>query len=621
MNRPATLDTAPDTSKVQRKAFSRNVEHYLQLIQDNDSAKTAQDAKNILIRDMVERGFEVKELNGPRRINVKKLYQVWLKAVQRIQVLDYTIHGTNRPEYVEQVVTGGVSTVLKKGGYIKMFRDKGGLFQNGLGYGYAFGMFGTRDDKGSSKGFPFKFTALPNDAVYVDSRATAMRSGNKPVMRAGIVTMFTYDQLIQKWPEAKGQVLPGMIPRTTSDRDFDMSENQEINLSSNVEVFYGYDIVHKDYTVFAGRNCFELEHKSGETGANKYPFTFENKDYGEEEAYIPLLHFTCMPSFKGFYDHGIFDAIYDLSVLYSQIFNMITQQTIDPSNFMKFFTTPKGAAGDVMKKINDAARLMGKGKTGVVALEYDPNNPGAGQVGVQSMKIQSMIEEANALFDRIDLEVRRFGLQLDDTPDDALATEIMANEENANRLVKYIMETNASEMEYFLKIVLDQIPKTVKADKIETDEAGNPVLDMEGQPVFKPGDTTPILLTTKIRVPMGEQEVMVRPDGMTLGKLAQELSEHEYFVKMNEKSGGEQSKLRVRRLENVLARTPVGSAAYYELLSQYAGTQDIDQSAEAFGAQNGGMPGGAPTPGSEPIGATEPQTFNPRKKQQVPAMV
>lgn len=618
MDNSVTLDTQPKTNKVKSKTLGPNIQHYLKLIQDNEDTKSTVDAKNLLIRDMVERGFEVKELNGPRRINVKKLYQVWLKAIQRIQVLDYTIHGTNRPEYIEQLVTGGVSTVLKKGGYIQMFRDKGGLFQNGLGYGYAFGMFGTRDDKGSSKGFPFKFTAIPNDCVYVDSRATAMRAGNKPATRAGIVTTFTYDQLIKKWPQANGNVLPGMIPRTTEDTNLDQDDAQNLRIDSSVEVFYGWDIVHEDYTIFAGRNCFELERKTGKD----YPYVFENKDFGTQEAYIPLIHFTCMPSFKGFYDHGIFDAIYDLAVLYTQIMNMITQQTIDPSNFMKFFSTPKGETGKIFKKIDQAARLMTQGKVGAVALEYDPQNPSANQVGVQSLRVQSMIAEATALFDRIDLEVRRFGLQLDDPAEDALATEINRDEENANRLVRYIMETNASEMEYFLRIVLDQIPKTVKPDKVKKDDQGNPIIDpITGAPVFVAGDNTPILLTTKINVPLSNgTEVPVRPDGMTLGKLAQELTEHEYFVKMNEKSGADVSKLRSSQIARVLERTQPGTPAYYALMAQFAAAEDIEQGPESFGmqSQNGGMPGGAGSLPEQTPSATAPLTFDPRQQTQAP---
>jgi len=593
-----TLDTTPDTSQVKSKDYSKNVNHYLQLIEDNEDDKSARDAKNITIRDMVEKGFVIEELNGPRRINVKKLYQVWLKAVQRIRVLDYTLHGVNVPEHVEEVVTRGVSTILRKGDYIKMFRDKSGLFQNGLGYGYAFGMFGTRDDKGSTKGFPFKFTALPNDSVYIDSRATAMRSGNKPVTRAGIVTTFTYDELIKKWPDAKGKVLPGMIPRTSSDRDLDQSESQDDRNEETVEVFYGWDIVHRDYTVFAGRNCYQLENKTGK----EYPYVFDNIDFGEEEAYIPILHFTCIPSFKGFYDHGIFEAIYDLALLYSKVLNMLSNQAIDPSNFMKFFTTPQGQASKIFKKIDTAARHMARGKSGVVALEYDPNNPNAGQVGVQSLQIQSMMAEATALFDRIDLEVKRFGLQLDEPEGDALATEIRADEENANRLIKFIMETNASEMEYFLKIVLDQIPKNIKPDKVNK-ETGE----------FTPGDQTPILITTKIRVPLqdgGEEEIM--PPAITLGMLSRELSEHEYFVKMNEKSGADISKLRAGQIARVLERTPPGTPAYFELLAQFAQMFDIDQGPQAFGAQVGPAaqaPGGS-IPEAAAIGATEPQTFN-----------
>lgn len=576
-----TLDPKPNED-VTNDQENKAVKTALKLIKDNFNNKRERDSINETLKDMVEAGFEVKEPNGTRKINVKKLYQAFWKTMQRVKLLDFTLHASQRPEWIEKLTTDGVSTVLRKGGYVSMFRDKGGLFPVGFGYGYSFGVFGTQQ-----KGFPFKFFPLDNTNVYVDTRATAMRSGSKPVKKCCVIQSMTWAEFIKQWPKFEEKAGIGKIPRNTVLGELDQDISQTFSDDDVIEVAYYYDISNMNYTIFAGAACTVIE----EYNDKDYPFVFNNPDSGEEEPYIPVIHFKCMPSFEGFYDHGIFEAIYDLSVLYNRILNQQSNHTVDGADPIAFFSVPQGGASEIFQKMDMAARMRAQGKRPVVALEYDPSQPNAGRIGAESLQVQSLVNEAQIMFDLIDREIKRLGINLDELESgDVTATQILADEENANRFVKQVMEMNASEFEFIIRVVLDQIPK-----------------------VIKKSDKTPLQMTTTVRVEEGDETFEIRADGFTLGQIADELRNHDYFVKVNARSGADNSKLRAAQIARVLQITPQGSPAQFSLTKKFAEANDIDEPLEAFGGQPS-----APQEIPEAIPSeTDPQSFNPRQAEQV----
>lgn len=579
-----TLDPIANVSSVKSGLNNKAVRTFLKLIRDNYSPKSQVDAKNRVLRDMVESGFQVQEPNGQRIINVKKLYQAFWKTMQRVRVLDFALNASQRPEWIEKTVTDGVTTVLRKSGYISMFVDKGGLFQNGFGYGYAFGWFGTRE----GKGVPFKFQPLASENVYLDSRATAMRSGSKPVKRALVITPMTWAEFISLYPEWENKVHPGRIPRDYTSNELDQDEEQALKEEEIVEVGYGYDILTKTFIQFAGKQCVVMEELKGK----EYPFMWRNRDIGEEEAYIPIIHFSCLPSFKGFYDHGIFDSIYDLSVLYSRILNMQSNYTIEGVDPVRWLSVPKGQASKVFAKFDLARKAKAEGQIPLVAIEYDPRNPGASQISAQSLQVQSLINEAQILFDRIDLEVKRFGINLDELEGgDVTATQILADEENANRLVKQVMEMNSTEFEFILNVVIDLFPKLIRES-----------------------NKVPVQMKTIVKMQGDAGTFEIRADGITLGMIASELKQHDYFVDVNRGSGADQSKLLDARMMKILQITPPGTPAYFDIISKIARNNGVDQAAEAFGGGRQASQIGQGT-GGEPA-ATAPMTFNPRKAEQ-----
>lgn len=580
-----TLDPIANATDVKSGLADKAVRTFLKLIRDNYSAKSQVDAKNRTLRDMVESGFEVHDPSGTRIINCKKLYQAFWKTMQRVRLLDFVLNASQRPEWIEKIVTDGISTVLRKSGYVSMFADKGGLFQNGFGYGYAFGWFGTRE----GKGIPFKFQPLAGENVYLDSRATAMRSGSKPVKRALVITPMTWSEFVSLYPEWENKVQCGRIPRDFTSNELDQDEEQALKEEEIIEVGYGYDTITKSFIQFAGKQCVVMERKI----AKEYPYSWRNRDTGEEEAYIPIIHFSCLPSFKGFYDHGIFDSIYDLSVLYSRILNMQSSYTIEGVDPVRWLSVPKGQASKVFAKFDLARRMKAEGQTPVVAIEYDPKNPGASQVSAQALQVQSLINEAQILFDRIDLEIKRFGISLDEPEaGNVTATQILADEENANRFVKQVMEMNATEFEFILNVVIDLFPKLIK----ETNKI-------------------PVQMKTIVQVGEMGETFEIRADGVTLGMISKEIKHHEYFVDINRGSGADQSKLHDARMMKILGITPPGTPAYFDLISKISRNNGVDQPAQAFGGGQGQL---IPQEGAqaEVPQTTAPMTFNPRQSEQ-----
>jgi hypothetical protein len=582
------LDPEPNTNVTIDKD-NKAVQTALKLIRSNFTIKQKRDEKNKILRDMIEAGFEVHEPNGTRKINLKKLQQVYWKVASRMKPLDYALHASQRPEFVEKITTDGVSTVLRKGGYIQMYRDKGGMFQNSIGYGDAFGLFGTI----GTKGFPLQFLPIPNDNVYVDTRATTMRNGSKPVKKCAVIMVYTWSEFVEMFPKMAKKAGVGRIPRDNYDlKDQDQSYEQVLQNGDDdiIEVCYYYDIANMHHVVFAGSGCTVIE----EVGGDNYPFKFKSKETRQEEAYIPVLHMMCMESFEGFYNHGVFEMIYDLCVLYYRLMNKNANQIEDNADPYVFFSVPEGRVGEMFQKMDMAARMRAAGKRPLIPLEYDSNNPNGSQVQASTpLTTQAMLGEASAMFDLIDREIKRLGIHLDELESaNVTATQVLSEEENANSFVKQMMEKNASETEFVVKVVLDLLPK-----------------------VIKKSDKTPLQMTTTIDV----EGVTVRTDTITLGDLVDEISNNDYFVKVNVRSGTNDSKLKKAQVANMLQFAAPGTPAHAKLLTQFAQQNDSDLRGEDFGmpqAGGGQMPDEIPQ--DEPTG-TDRLAINPRQADQMVA--
>ena len=532
------------------------IENALRLINDNYEAKVERDGKNDKIQKLFEKGFEVKEPNGPRKISSKMLYQAFWKMLSRMKPLDFIIHGTGRSMNVEKVVTDGVATVMDRGGYATTLRDKNGAFQNLLMYGDAFFMVGTNPKPNTN--IPMMFNPISNSSVYFDKYCTGIRSGGwgKSATKAAAIFSFSKSAAYQLFPKLKKKKVTGRVDRTLAyyketERTYEQTAEAESD-DGFVEVCYFYDIAKKQFCVFAGKESEILISAKGEN----YPFMYN------EEPFIPIVQMMCMPSVTGFYNHGIGDMIFDLAVLSRRLMNMEIAHVEDNTYPIELLNVPQGESAKFINRLASAYEMRASGKKAFVPIEYSAGS--SNQVSSQTLITQNLTNEWMMLFDKLDNELRRMGINLDDAGhgEAVTATQVLAEEENQNAFIKQVMENNASETKFCVNLTMEMIAEFVS-----------------------PMDDTPLNLTTMIQADEEGAEPL-RMDKITLGQVANELREHNYFCKVNSRSGAIPSNaFKQAQAMRGLQMAQPGSMAQVKLIGQLAELNDIDLRGEDFVAQ------------------------------------
>lgn len=545
-----TLDPQINTSPRSNRDH-KSINTALQLIEDALPAKKLRDNKNYLIQRLFEEGFEVSEPNGPRKLTSQMLYQAMWRFWNKLKMLDFQVYGTGRPQEMRYIVTQGVATVLRKGEFISSLTGKGGGFMNMGLYGNGFLMFGANPDMESK--IPLKFMPISNSNLYVDPYATSIRIGGmgRAAQRACAIFSMSWGQAIKLFPKLKKVGTSGRIPRDLQqykeiERDF--RQTTSINKRDETEIAFFWDLSSKTYTIFGGSTCALLDEYRGEN----YPFVLD------DEPYLPVFQLTCIPSSEGFYDHGIGDLVYRLAIVSRQLMNMQIGYVQDNTYPITLVNVPNSESASFFEKLFEANLMRESGQKGFVAMEYDPNNPNAGRVSSETLLTQNLTNQWQSLFDRLDRELRRIGINLDDIDynPDALATQIMAQEENSNALVKQIMEWNAPEIEWVLKLTMDMMTKFIPKN-----------------------DKTPIDLPVMVKI--GDQEVDVSQ--FTLGMVADELKKNNYFVQVNSRSGSIPSNVaKIAANSRLMQVTPPGTEAFARLQEDAAQMYGYDFKKEDF---------------------------------------
>lgn len=611
------------------------VKDALKLIGDGYGEKSTKDSKNREVQDYIENSYIVHNPNGTNKIYSKRLQQMYWKTMSRIKLLDFVIHGAGQSEWKEKIVTDGVSTILRKGGMREAFVDKGGMFQKSLAYGDGFVLFRVKES-----GFPFSFEVIENENIYIDVRATTMRGGPKPARKAAVITSMRWAEFVREYPEFEDKVSPGHIPRSTTKnylRSLDQSD-QQINQDEDkiVEICHYFDITNNAYMMFAGEACTIMREQIGE----EYPFVFMNPDTGAEESYIPVIHFKAIESFEGFYNHGLFETVFDISKQYDRLINGMMNHAEDNSDPFTVANVPKGQSGEVLNRLRQARMMKAKGKKPIVPIEYD--SMGNNGISFQSLTTDAATGEVQFAMDLLDREVKRLGFHMDELETSGVtATQILSDEENANAWVKQYMEKNATEIEFMVKVILDQIPKVIK-DSNKTPLQMTSMISIppaEAQKLIEENRANKIRKTREAvqagveseealvallgqQVPQVTEPMELRADKIRMGDVAKELRKNEYFVKVNSRSGVDASRLKIAQLTNILQIA--GSAdpqLAKQIINQIAGLRDIDLDIPSTPQAMPSMP--MPNTGQAPAqisSATDRLTINPRQDVQAPVI-
>jgi len=577
---------------------NKAITNALEVIENNYDVKNEVDSRNRAIQDLFEEGFIVKDPRGTRKLSSKRLFQSVWKMAQRMKPLDFSIHRSSNlgdgkvpAEVMEKVVTGGVSTVMDEGGYISSLREKQGMFFNLLMYGDGFDYVGANPEDGP----PIVFNPVSTSNIYVDNYATGIRAKGWGRNATKVVAIFSYSwaEFVAMFPKMKSKAGLGRIPRQfieedelEREKDFGVY-NQEEDI---IEVAYAYDINAKNYVVFAGQACTKILELKGDD----YPFILN------EEPYIPILQFLCFPASEGFFNYGVGNIIFDLAILSRRLLNMEIGHIEDNTYPIELVNVPQGEVTKFFQKLKLANEMRTAGKKGFVAMEYDPNAPNQNAVNSQTLLTQNLFQEWQIMFDRLDRELQRLGIPLDEIDRGATvtATQILAEEESANATIKQIMEYNASESKFAVELTMQFIKEFISTD-----------------------DETPLNMTTSVRLPEGGE---LNTAGITMGMVADELNKNDYFVRVNARTGAYPSNvLRVAQLSRALQLATPGSPAQVQITGDIAKSLDIDIPGEQFLPQQqvaGPTKGEVAAQGEALPTGTDRLTTVPGKEEQVPVL-
>lgn len=569
---------------VENGLTDKAVQGYLKLISSNFSEKSKQISQDTAIKELLKANFNISNPQGTQKLNSQRMYQALWRTANRMKPLDFMIHGTGRKAYHEKIVTDGVSTVMDRGGYDSALRDKNGIFYGMLTVGDKFLQVGMNTNKKSMS--PILFTPIDRSRVYMDNFCTGIRNRGKAgsAYRALAILPYSYQQVCDMYSEYSKIGGPGKIPTKVEDWHTDSrSWEQRINMEDETEIAYGYNIINgrENFTVFAGSACTVLEQYEGE----KYPYV------KNEDSYIPLLQFICIPSEDGAYNYGIGHLLYKLAIVTSRLLNMELGHAEDNTYPITLINTPQSEAATFFQKLAMAEKMRAAGKKPFVSMEYDPNSPNSGAINAQSLLTQNLSNEWQLIYNTLIEEIQMLGINLKELTMEGnpTATEILSDEENSNSWVKQTMEYNASESQEAVEITMSVIKEFVPVKS-----------------------KIPLNLTTAIQYEGQE----IRPDNVTLGMVSKELRDYNYFVKVNSRTGAIPSNTMLRaKIMQSLPFLPQGSPALMKASRQLAALNDLDFSEGDFGMQ-AQMPTPEATPEATPT-ETDRLTFNPRLQQQV----
>lgn len=540
------------------------------------------------IQELFESGFSLSNPTGSKAITSKLLLQILWKVVNKMKIPDFKIYKSGpfklttdkelqkeeaqTRDWTEQVVTAGVATAMKEGKFIQCMRDKGGAFFKMALFGDSHVQVGYDEDNSA---YPITFRVSSLSDFYTNSQATDLRDAVGGLGADGTVEIFRYTmkQFEALWPDFKGKVAKGEIPKAESGRKQLEKTWQQTTYGMDdlIEVAY-YTSIDKVQVVFAGAACTVLRKFNGEVeegedmGAKTFPYIMDGKPY------LPTLHFKFFPSSEGYYNYGIGQMVFDIAVLAAKMDSDAYLHAVDNIRPITFVNSSVKKVSKLFNEILKAEETVEAGGRGYVISE---NPQGTSGVTVEPFQSAPITQEWERAFTRLEQQVNRLGFELDapDLGSSPNEMSIMSAQENADAPIKQIIEYNASEFEMAVNITMDFIRKFIDDD-----------------------DMTPLNSMTEIEA--GDTKIPLR--GIPLGWVANELRKNKYFVVVNSRDGTIPSNvMEIAHVRETMSTLPQGTPAWNKMSIKLAKLNGHDLSMEDLG-----MPqptGPAQTPEGSPI--------------------
>lgn len=542
------------------------------LINDDHNQKRDRDRKNELIKEMHQDAFKVTEQRAPlEKITSKLLFQSVLAMLTRMKPLDFMVHGHNVSERLEKIVMGSIAHVMESGGYTRAFRGKDGIAQNVLLYGDAFLYYGKNPDF-DQKESPVMFSVVPNSSVYIDQYASAIRGAahGKNATRVAVVFEYDREHAYRLYPELEEADVFGEVMDDHQER-LNETRLQEVDrdVKEIVQIAHYYDIGRMEYLCFAGKSKYILE----ELRDDEYPFMFDGKPY------IPVSQFVGFHGAEGLYNEGIGGVFYDMFKQMSKMTNMQTNHVEDQIAPVSWLSVAQGNAAKAVKTYQYALRMREKGLRPLAVNEYDPMDPNANRMQLETMLTQNNAQAWSFLDDYFNRSIRRAGINLDgiDRGSNMTARQVLAEEESSNAVIKQIMENNATETKHLIEITISMMKAYIKKS-----------------------NKTLVDFTTTVDL----KELGYEGKKITLGMVKELLNKESFFVKVNSRTGAIPSRMmQIAQNEYLLPYLQPGDPKQSKIIKNLFELSDIEfDEASPVAAQAQQAPQGTPPmPGTERV--------------------
>jgi len=560
------MSRTKDPTNPSQGSKDKDVQSALRVFEDNRDQYNKYLSGIRAIVDLDEETFEVAEPIAARRLPQYLLRQIIENFLSKITRPSSTYHSESATERQRVAVRDGIEWIMQQGGFVESLNSKPSAYRDSMLYGDGFIRIGADD---SDRPSPIRFDNITPGMVWTDTNATVMRSkrGTRQVTRMNIVYAYDYDQAVQDWPGKRFS--RGEVPREQANDfldDIDKTIEQSFrDKEQEVEICHHFDIGGDTpvYVVFAGKSLTVLSKLRGDD----YPFVMDGKPY------IPVIDLRWMDASKGFFNKGVGQLFYKMSIARRQLINKSFNQAMNSTDDIKVLSVDKGQGGEAFKRVQDAEQRKAKGERGWIISDFDK------EMVVTTLEPPQFNAALDTMYQILDRDIRRFKINLDSLdiqPGERLG-QTLEQERSSNEVVEEYLDKNVDEFEFAHMATIDfvkkfvpdgdptPIPTTITLAKARRDDAGE-IVGLERDAA---GNV--------------EREDFI---GFTLGLLKELVTENDFTVEMNTISGIKQSDLRKQaKAVQLMQLAPQNAMIVQKGIEAFAAGANVEIPEDAFGQQ------------------------------------
>ena len=428
------------------------------------------------------------------------------RMVEQLRPLDYILRIPNSTKEERQVARDGISQILDESGFVSCLRDDQRGFLSLASTGNTIIMVGSSDEKET----PIKFRCLSISQCYFPTSATQLRSksGENDANECLIVFEFPLDEVLERFPQAKGNIEYGDLPEQDGEGKWqNAKDNQDRDREKITQVGMYFNKIKKIHKTFIGRTAWKAEEFKGE----KYRWILDGR------AYLPVIWLRAKKLVGELYGVAIGQQNVKLAREDQRRRNMAfrhVENNVYPTRGVRM---EEDRFGEFMATVDEAALIRAEGGDPIVRLE--PNDPG----GIETFGSNPLTQEFERMNADTTEQIKRNGTAIQDVdrPATQTATQTISEERAKTRAAVQIGENNATEYQFVYRLIIDFTRRFTKVTN-DTPVATNVKVTLGAAEGIPPEQG-------QIEAPVGE---------ITLGQVASYFKAHKKIVVQEDSRSG-----------------------------------------------------------------------------------